>query len=100
MTRHPRQEGEQFSKFVVFSQHALDQMPERGVTREEVELAITSGERALAKKGRMAFRKNLPFQAWWKGRYYEGKQILAIVTEEPNRWVVITVYVFYFGGHS
>ena len=60
--------------------------------------AIQLGEKTHAKLGRLAFRKNFVFEAEWKGRYYETKQIMAIVKEEPERLVVVTVYVFYFGG--
>jgi hypothetical protein len=45
-------------KTIVLSQHALEQMPDRGTTREEVEAAIHAGERVPAKEGRIAFRKN------------------------------------------
>jgi len=48
-------------KTIVFSQHALEQMPDRGAAREEVEVAIRAGERVPAKEGRIAFRKNFPF---------------------------------------
>lgn len=60
--------------------------------------AINSGERISAKRGRLAFRKNLPFENSWKGRYYETKQVMPIVNEENDALVVITVYVFYFGS--
>ena len=85
-------------KTVVFSTHALDQMADRGTDRAEVEKAVHEGEEIPAKQGRRAFRKNFPFHSQWKGRYYELKQVAPIVVEEPDRWVVVTVYVFYFGG--
>ena len=85
-------------KAIVFSRHALEQMPDRGTTREEVEAVIHDGERVPAKEGRIAFRKNFPFQQDWKGHYYEVKQVMPIVSEESDRMVVITVYIFYFGG--
>lgn len=85
-------------KPVFFSQHARDQMADRGSTETEVEAAIQSGEMLPASKGRLAFRKNFPFHSWWKGRYYEAKQVMPIAVEESDRWVVVTVYVFYFGG--
>ena len=47
----------------------------------------------------MNFRKNFSFNATWKGRYYDVKQVVPIVAEEQDAWVVITVYVFYFGGN-
>jgi hypothetical protein len=84
-------------KRIEFSQHAIDQLTDRGATRSEVEEAIRTGEPAPAKKGRHAYRKNFPFGANWKGRRYETKQVMPIVLEKPDRLVVITVYVFYFG---
>ena len=85
-------------KPIVFSEHALSQMPSRGASREEVELAIRSGEEVPAKEGRLAYRKSLSFGGRWKGRYYETRQVMPIVMEEAERLVVVTVYVFYFGG--
>ena len=87
-------------KPVVFSAHALEQMADRGAQRTEVEIAISAGEEIPAKQGRRAFRKNFSFNATWKGHYYEVKQVMPIVAEEPDTSVVITVYVFYFGGNS
>jgi hypothetical protein len=85
-------------KPVVFSRHALDNMGDRGATREEVEQAVQLGERIPAKQGRSAFRKNFPYGAVWKGKRYETKQVMPIVAEEPTRLVVISVYVFFMGG--
>lgn len=87
-------------KPIAFSEHALGQLPSRGASRQEVEAAILTGERALAKVGRQAYRKNFSFEAEWKGKYYETKQIMPIVVEEADRMVVVTVYVFYFGGRN
>ena len=53
-------------KKIVFSQHALDQIYDRGATEKEVKLAIQTGEEAPAKKGRRAFRKNFHFGSKWK----------------------------------
>lgn len=83
---------------IVFSRHAKGQLADRGATPHEVEQTILEGEQAPAKRGRLAFRKNFPFERYWKGLYYEGKQVMAIVAEEPDRLVVITVYVFYLGA--
>jgi len=83
---------------MLLSQHALDQMPDRGATRDEVEAAIRTGELAPAKSKRISYRKNFPFNTEWKGRNYAIKQVMPIITEESDRIIVITVYVFYFGG--
>lgn len=85
-------------KPIVFTRHALDNLGDRGATRDEVEDAIRLGEQIPAKERRIAFRKNFPFRSTWKGRPYETKQVMPIVVEEPDRLVVITVYVFFIGG--
>jgi len=74
-------------------------MADRGANQSEVETAIKEGEEIPAKQGRRAFRKNFSFNSTWKGRYYEVKQVMPIVAEESDTWIVITVYVFYFGGN-
>jgi len=73
-------------------------MFERGASREEAEQAIRTGERLPAQKGRIAFRKNFSHNGMWKGKFYQAKQVMPIVAEEPERFVVITVYVFFIGG--
>lgn len=87
-------------KPIIFSQHALGQLLDRGATESGVKKAITEGEEVPAKRGRRAFRKNFSFDAQWKGKRYDIKQVMPIVIKEPARWVVITVYVFYFGGEK
>jgi hypothetical protein len=83
-------------KPIRFSRHALQQMAERGATQEEVWEAIRSGERVPAKRGRWGYRRNFQYGRSWGGRYYSIKQVLAIVAEETEVLVVVTVYAFYF----
>ncbi|MCJ7470273.1 DUF4258 domain-containing protein [Candidatus Bathyarchaeota archaeon] len=83
---------------IVFSQHVMDQMVDRGTSEEEIKLTIRDGEEVPAKKGRKSYRKNFNFESYWKGKYYSTKQVIPIVKEESNKIVVITVYVYYFGG--
>jgi len=85
---------------IIFSQHALDQLKDRGTSEKEVRKAIREGEKASAKQGRIAFRKNFSFASKWKDKYYEIKQVMPIVVAKDKQWIVITVYVFYFGGES
>ncbi|MDI6731899.1 MAG: DUF4258 domain-containing protein [Candidatus Margulisbacteria bacterium] len=87
-------------KPIEFSQHALDQLADRGATKEEVIRAIEQGEEVPAKKGRTAFRKNFSFESKWKGKFYEVKQVMPIVVDENDKYVVITVFTYYFGGES
>jgi len=74
-------------------------MADRGTNEAEVETTVHEGEEIPAKQGRRAFRKNFPFGSQWKGKYYEFKQVMPVVADEPQCYVVITVYVFYFGGN-
>jgi hypothetical protein len=85
-------------KPIKFSQHALENLFDRGASKEDVEQAIRTGEQLPAQKGRKAFRKNFSYNAMWKGKYYQAKQVVPIVVEEPDRFVVVTVYVFFIGG--
>jgi len=81
---------------IVYTMHAMEQMLERGATREEVEIAISQGEMSLAKKGRISFRYDFLFDSERGDRHYEMKQVVPVVVEEGEDTVVITVYVFYF----
>jgi len=81
---------------VIFSQHALLQMQERGASRSEVVKTIEDGECVPAKKGRQAFRLNFQYNGSWVGRRYRIKQVMPVIIEETNKIIVITVYVFYF----
>jgi len=83
-----------------FSQHALDLMPARGATKAEVEAALSIGERVSPRPGTAEFRKNFTFEGKWKKRYYETKQVGAVVREGARKNIVLTVFVFYFGGHT
>jgi len=73
-------------------------MPDRGATKEEFVAAMRSGELSPAKGKRLSFRKNFRFNGEWKGRKYAIKQVMSIVIEESEKIIVVTVYVFYFGG--
>lgn len=86
------------TKEIEFSRHVRDQLVDRGTSEEEIKLSIRDGEEVPAKKGRKAYRKNFNFKSYWKGKYYSTKQVIPIVKQESDRIVVITVYVYYFGG--
>lgn len=81
---------------IIFSDHAKQQMIERGASQNEVIEAITNGEAIPAKHGRISYRKNIQYNNKWGGKLYHIKQIMAIVKKEANNIVVITVYTFYF----
>jgi len=83
-------------KKIEFSKHALLRMKVRGATKEEVELAIRMGEIVSVKQNRIGFRKNFDFHKYWKGKFYKIKQVIPIVAEEIDKYIVVTVYTFYF----
>ncbi len=83
-------------KKITCSHHAIEQMEERGATKNEVETAIAKGERVPAKRGRIAFRFNFQYNAKWGGREFAMKQVMPVVVEENDEYVVVTVYTFYF----
>lgn len=81
---------------IIFSDHALAQMKQRGVSQQEAIEAIRTGENVPAKSGRKAFRKNFTYERDWAGTFYRIKQVMPIVQDEKGRIIVITVYSFYF----
>jgi hypothetical protein len=83
-------------KTIVVSNHAREQMSERGATEDDVVEGIRTGEEVPAKRNRRGFRKNYQYNRLWGGKTYAIKQVLAIVVEEPDTIVVVTVYTFYF----
>jgi hypothetical protein len=76
--------------------HAIEQCAERGASDAEVREAIQHGVREPAKRGRVMYRHNLPYHAFWQGKFYAIKQVAPVVAEAQNEIVVVTVYTFYF----
>lgn len=83
-------------KPIVFTLHAQERIRERGATEEQVRQAIRDGQREPAQRGLFLYRLNLEFKREWDGRHYGVQQVAPVVDEEPDRFVVITVYTFYF----
>lgn len=83
-------------KRIIFSNHAKIKMTDRGASEDEVLKAIKEGSSEPARKNRIMFRRNLPFNATWRGKYYSVKQVAPVVAAQNDELVVITVYVYYF----
>ena len=81
---------------VEISQHAREQMRERGVDESEVVTAIRTGEAEPARHNRIMYRKNFQFNSTWRNRQYRVKQVAPVVVTESARIVVVTVFAFYF----
>jgi len=84
------------SRPIDFSLHASEKMLDRGASEAEVVAAIRSGSPEPARKGRVMFRKNFPFNHEWRGKRYALKQVAPVVMEERGRVIVVTVFVYYF----
>ncbi len=77
-------------------QHCRDRLAERGASEAEVVGTVEKGERFPAKFGRTGFRKNFPFSATWRGRYFHTKQLEVYAVPEDGGWLATTVIVRYF----
>ena len=85
-----------WEKPIELTRHALEKMAERDVAEGEVIGTIRTGEEAPAKRYRRAYRKNFPYNRPRDGQLYPTKQVLAVVVEELDRLVVVTVYAYFF----
>jgi len=83
-------------KPVVFTDHARDRVVRRGTTEENVILAIQTGYREPAQRGLFLYRLTLEYRREYDGRYYAVQQVAPVVDELPDRFVVVTVFTFYF----
>lgn len=83
-------------KPVVFSTHARGRIANRGTTEADVIRAIRTGYREPAQRGLSLYRLTLEYRREWDGRYYAVQQVVPVVDDMPDRFVVVTVYTFYF----
>jgi hypothetical protein len=81
---------------ITISQHAREQMRERGVEEAELISAIRTGEIETARHDRLMYRKNFQFDSLWRNHRYRIKQIATIVAKEPDKLIVVTVFAYYF----
>ena len=81
---------------VRFHPHARERMDSRGASEAEVVATVENGESFPARFGRTGFRRNFSFDAQWRGRHFETKQVEAYAVEEDDDWLVITVVTRYF----
>ncbi|MGI8554565.1 MAG: DUF2283 domain-containing protein [Dehalococcoidia bacterium] len=87
-------------KPIVFTVNARVQMAERGAVEDDVIAAIRAGEPVPARQSRQGYRRNFQYERPWAARWYAVKQMLAIVAEEADQLVVVTVHTFYFWARS
>lgn len=84
------------SKPILLSGHARDQIRFRGTNEEEIVDAIRHCAWSQAELERLECRKDFASNAEWNGVWYATKQVRPIFVEEPEKIVVVTVYVYYF----
>jgi len=83
-------------KPIVFTRHARDRIKRRGTTEEDVIRAIRGGYREPARRGLFLYRLTLEYRREWDGRYYAVQQVAPVVDDRPDRFIVVTVFTFYF----
>ena len=82
-------------KPVAFSRHARQRLAERGTTEEEVIETIRDAPWILVESRRYAATKWYPFGQEHDGSFYAGKDVRPIFVDEPERLLVVTVYVYF-----
>ncbi|MCL5292350.1 MAG: DUF4258 domain-containing protein [Actinobacteria bacterium] len=80
---------------VIFIEHALERMLERGTNADEVRKVLEIGDRVQAKQSRNAKEAVFDYGSEWLGREFKQKKVKAIYAEEADQLTVITVYVYY-----
>ena len=81
---------------LIFHQHSIFRMKERDVSLKEVEGAIATGEKFMAKFERTGYRKNFVINGIWKDKRYNIKQVEVYTVLEGKNLIVITVMAKYF----
>ena len=81
-------------KPIYFTRHAREKMVERLTTETEVIRVIREATWQPADKGRHRASKWYPFGNHHKGTFYRGKDVQPMFADEPDRIVVVTVYVY------
>jgi hypothetical protein len=83
---------------IKISQHAREQMQERGVGEDDVIGAIRHGESEPARGNRTLYRKNFQFDKLCRDCYYGIKQIAPLVVWKADRFVIVIECAFFCGG--
>jgi hypothetical protein len=82
-------------RLIEITLHARERMEERGASEDDIRTVLRLGLRKPAEHGRWIYQDTLPFHGLWRGRRYSARRVAAVVAEESDRDVVITVFVFY-----
>jgi hypothetical protein len=80
---------------ILIAPHTLRQARRRGVTAEEIEEVIRTGDLIPAKRGRLARFKVFPCLQPWQGNEYPQKRVEVVYVTEKGVIITVTVYAFY-----
>lgn len=75
--------------------HTLRRAGERGVSREQIEDVLRTGEPSAAYGGRSAKRKVYAYDDIWKGERYDHQLVKVIYMIEQGVIVTVTVVASY-----
>ena len=81
-------------KPIYFTRHARAKMAERLATEAEVSETIREAPWRSAEKGKRRASKWFPFGGMHRGTFFKGKDVEPVFVDEPDRIVVVTVYVY------
>ena len=89
-------------KRIEISDHASSRATLRGATESEIISAIHEGAIINAERGRKAARLKFSFNKLSpvNNRFYSHKIVEAIYAEEVEKFIVVTVKVFYFNEEN
>ncbi|MCH7548883.1 MAG: DUF4258 domain-containing protein [Candidatus Krumholzibacteriota bacterium] len=80
---------------IVYTYHAMLQMPLRGVTESEVDEVLATGVLSEGRAGTHIRQKVLTAGYHWKGRHYAHKEVAIVYDDASEPLVVITVMTRY-----
>lgn len=80
---------------IIIPDHARQKMEARGVSDEEVEQVVESGQLSEAREPRVG--KDMVFTRGyiWKSRHYAHKRVRAIFVYDGEDIVIVTIYSYY-----
>ncbi len=84
------------NKEIVFTKHSIESMRKRGVSEEQVKMAVSKAPWQPAKWDRFECALEFQYNKEWNGKFYRTKQVVPVFAEEKTKIIIITVYAFYF----
>lgn len=76
--------------------HASGYLDRRGFTANEVVLTVCGSDWLPARNGRLEATRDFPFDTEWNEKRFAIKPVRAVLLEEADEIVFITVYTYFF----